>query len=91
MTVEEEVKMAGSGHVFTEERYQNYAKMHDRATEQLQGTIKGLLMTDIALALFANGAQISLPGLQFDLAQLPAAQSVLILVASFSFALKCNK
>ncbi|CDZ27768.1 Hypothetical protein NGAL_HAMBI490_26190 [Neorhizobium galegae bv. officinalis] len=85
MTVAEEMRLDPEQELFNDALHDKYITMHREALNQQQGALKTLLISDVGLALLLFGKNIKVPGTDFGIQDLPAANEVLTVVAAFGF------
>jgi hypothetical protein len=82
MTLKREMALDPDRKVFNDGLRQKYIVMHQAAISKQEGLIRSFILVDIALAVVAFGKDFSIPGVGFDLQDIPAALHVLIAASS---------
>lgn len=85
MTAAEEMRLDPQEEVFNDALHDKYISMHREAINQQNAAIKTLVISDIGLALLLFGKNIKIPGTDFGIQDIPAANEVLTISAAFSF------
>jgi hypothetical protein len=85
MTVAEEMRLDPQEEVFNDALHDKYISMHREAANQQNAALKTLMISDLGLALLLFGKNIKIPGTDFGIQDIPAANEVLTVAATFGF------
>jgi hypothetical protein len=85
MTVGEEMELDPEEQIFNDALHDKYIRMHGEAHHQQNGALRTLIIADSGLALLLFGKDIQLPWAGLTLLDLPAANEVLTVIASYGF------
>ncbi|MAY85534.1 MAG: hypothetical protein CML02_02230 [Pseudooceanicola sp.] len=89
MTFAQELLLDKNSIVFTDELFQSYIEMHKRAVSRQESIMKTLIFGDSALALLMSGNSLTIPGIDFNLIDIPSAPLILAVIMSYSFMTMC--
>ncbi len=85
MTLDHEMDLDKEGHVFNDALHQKYINMHREALSRQNAQLKTVALADVVLALLLNGKNITIPGTEIGIREIPAAIEVLTAFSAFGF------